>query len=72
MNNENVIAFCEKQVRINNVEGEYWFCLKDVLDSLGTTTRKSQIVWDDKDEVVKDYPIGVITSLNGVTPPGFS
>lgn len=56
MNNANVIAFCEKQVRINNVEGEYWFCLKDVLAALGTETKQSHIVWDD-DEVLQKHPI---------------
>lgn len=56
MNNANVIAFCEKQVRINNVEGEYWFCLKDVLAALGTKSRTNDITWDDERDTIKSYP----------------
>lgn len=56
MNNSNAITFCEKQVRVNTVDGEYWFCLKDVLSALGTETKQSHIAWDD-DEVLQKHPI---------------
>lgn len=53
----NVIVFGKSNVRINNVDGEYWFCLKDVLAALGTKTEQSHIVWDDEDEVLQKHPI---------------
>lgn len=55
--NNNIIAFGESNVRINNVDGEYWFCLKDVLAALGTKTRTNGIEWDDEGDTIKTYPL---------------